>query len=106
MVERVNGTIKKGTILKENYADKEEMNSTLIAFLVHYMLYRRHGSLRKEHNVKTPFNAIEKPVVSKAEPWFELKHEIFNQNPLQFKNKILSLQQNKSSSFHKQRCGT
>jgi len=81
MVERVNGTIKNGTILKENYSDiyiehsrnKEEMNSTLIAFLVHYMLYRRHGSLRKEHNVKTPFNAIEKPVVSKAEPWFELK---------------------------------
>jgi len=81
MVERVNGTIKKGTILKENYSDiyiehsrnKEEMNSALISFLVHYMLYRRHGSLRKELNIKTPFNAVEKPVVSKAEPWFELK---------------------------------
>ena len=68
MVESVNRTIKNGTILKENYADiyiehsrnKEEMNSALIAFLVHYMLYRRHGSLRKELNVKTPFDAIEK----------------------------------------------
>jgi len=49
------------------------MNSALISFLVLYMLYRRHGSLRKELDVKTPFNAIEKPKVSKAEPWFELK---------------------------------
>jgi hypothetical protein len=30
-----------------------------------------------ELNVKTPFNAIEKPVVSKAEPWFVLKYQIF-----------------------------
>ena len=45
MVERANGIIKKGTILKENYADiyiehsgnKEEMNSALMAFLVYYM---------------------------------------------------------------------
>ncbi len=28
--------------------------SALIAFLVHYILYRRHGGLRKELNVKTP----------------------------------------------------
>jgi len=52
------------------------------------MLYRRHGGIRKELNVKTTFDAIEKPVVSKAEPWFELKPEIFYQTPLQFKNKI------------------
>jgi len=49
------------------------MNSALISFLVYYILYRRHGGLRKELKVKTPFDAIEKPVVSKAEPWFELK---------------------------------
>jgi len=41
------------------------MNSAFMAFLVYYMLYRRHGGLRKELNVKTPFDAIEK--------WFELK---------------------------------
>jgi hypothetical protein len=33
------------------------------------MLSRRHGSLRKELNVKTPFNAIEK--------WYQLKPELF-----------------------------
>jgi len=44
---------------------------------VYYMLYRRHGGVRKELGVKTPFQAIEKPVVSKAEPWFMLKPEIF-----------------------------
>jgi hypothetical protein len=40
------------------------MNNALINFLLHYILYRRHGSLRKELNVKTPYQAIEKPVVS------------------------------------------
>ena len=46
MVERANGIIKKETILKENYANKEEMNDALIVFLVYYMLYRRHGDLK------------------------------------------------------------
>jgi len=62
-----------------------------MAFLFYYMLYRRHGGARKELRVKTPFQAIEKPVVSKAEPWFMLKNEIFNQNPCIFKNKIVIL---------------
>jgi hypothetical protein len=55
-------------------------------------LDRRHGGVRKEPGVKTPFRAVEKPVVSKAEPWFVLKPEIFKQNPFIFKNKILCLQ--------------
>jgi len=59
-IERVNGTIKNGTIFKEIYTDKEEMNNGLIAFLVYYMLYRRHGGVRKETGVKTPFQAVEK----------------------------------------------
>ena len=83
MVERVNGTIKNGTILREIYGNKNEMNSALMAFLVHYMLYKRHGGLRKELNVKTPMQAIEK--------WFGMKPEIFKQQPLEFKNKILAL---------------
>jgi transposase-like protein len=98
MVERANGTIKKGTILKEEYKNKKEMNEDLMAFLLHYILYRRHGSLRKELNVKTPFQAIEK--------WFEMKPEIFNQTPLEFKNKILALKQIDESGFHKQPCET
>jgi len=97
MVERVNGTIKNGTILKKTYTNKEEMNNDLIAFLVHYMLYKRHGGLRKEINVKTPYQAVEK--------WFELKPDIFKENPLLFKYKILFLHNN-NSSFLKQPCET
>jgi transposase InsO family protein len=94
MVERANGIIKKETILKENYANKEEMNDALMAFLVYYMLYRRHGGVRKELNVKTPFQAVEK--------WFMLKSEIFKQNPCEFKNKIILLKPIENPSFHKQ----
>ena len=91
MVERADGIIKKGTILKENYANiyiehgrnKEEMNDALMAFPVYYMLYGRHGGVRKELRVKTPFQAVEK--------WFMLKPEIFKQNPFILKNKILCL---------------
>ncbi len=36
------------------------MNNALIAFLVHYMLYKRHGGVRRELNVKTPYQAVEK----------------------------------------------
>jgi len=60
------------------------------------LLYRRLGGVRKELSLKTPLQAVEKPVVSKAEPWFMLKPEIFKQNPCIFKNKILYLQSNKS----------
>jgi transposase-like protein len=98
MVERANGIIKKETILKDNYANKEEMNDALMAFLVYYMLYRRHGGVRKELNVKTPFQAVEK--------WFMLKPEIFKQNPSEFKNKIILLNPNQNPSFHQQPCET
>lgn len=73
MVERANGIIKSNTILREQYASKEEMETHLLKFLVFYLLYRRHGSLKKELGVKTPFEAVEK--------WFELNPEIFLQNP-------------------------
>ena len=43
-------------------------------------LYRGHGSIRKELNAKTPFNAIE--------IWNTLKREIFTITPDEFKNKI------------------
>lgn len=60
MVERVNGTIKNNTILKTMYNNKVEMTDGLILFLIYYNINRRHGSIRKEMNVKTPFQAIEK----------------------------------------------
>ena len=53
MVERANGIIKSNTILTEQYATKEEMNTHLMKFLVYYLLYRRRGSLKKEIGVKT-----------------------------------------------------
>jgi len=66
MVERANGIIKKETILKDNYANiyiehsrnKEEMNNALMAFLVYYMLYRRHGVLRKRTKLENSFSAV------------------------------------------------
>ncbi len=94
MVERVNGTIKRATILKDHYNNKQEMITALNTFLIYYLIYRRHGGIRKELNVKTPFNAIEK--------WHELKPEIFIEKPIDFKNKILNLKQDYNSSFLKQ----
>jgi transposase InsO family protein len=87
MVERVNGTIKNNTIKINQFGKIEDLQSNLTDFLINYNLYRRHGSLRKELNVKAPINAIEK--------WFELEPEIFKENPLRFKNKILNLLQSK-----------
>jgi len=51
--------------------------------LVCYMLYRRRGSLNRELGVKTPYEAVEK--------WYALKPEIFSENPLQFLQKVLTL---------------
>jgi len=83
MVERDNGTIKNNTILKYDYSDKAELKNDLQDFLIYYNLYRRHGSLRNELNVKTPFEAIEK--------WYQLKPEIFRITPTEFKQKLLLL---------------
>lgn len=97
MVERANGTIKNGTILKNEYNDSTEMSKDLMEFLVYYNLYRRHGSLRKELDVKTPFQAIEK--------WFTLKPELFKIKPEEFKNKIFNLKKN-NTTYHQQPCET
>jgi IS30 family transposase len=86
MVERANGIIKKDTILKTKYTDYEEMTTDLYRFMLFYNLNRRHGSLRKELNVKTPFNAVEK--------WYELKPEIFKISPQKFKENLLILHSN------------
>lgn len=86
MVERVNGTIKNDTILKTKYQSLLDMKIDLNRFLLFYNFNRRHGSIRKELNVKTPFDAIQK--------WYELKPEIFKISPSHFKENILNLIQN------------
>ena len=53
MVERFNGTIKKGTILKENYKNTEGMSNALLVLQVHYILYKRHEGLGRELNALT-----------------------------------------------------
>jgi hypothetical protein len=83
MVEKANDIIKSKTIKITKYSNLKQMNQDLMSFLVHYNLYRRHGSLRRELKVKTPYNAVEK--------WYELDPKIFKENPLIFKNKILNL---------------
>jgi len=101
MVERANGIIKSNTILREHYDTKEEMETHLMSFLVYYLLYRRHGSLKRELGVKTPFEAVEK--------WFELKPESFLEPPLLFKQKILFLKNKikaKKVCFNQQPCET
>jgi len=86
MVERVNGTIKNNTILKFKYENLTQMNKDLIDFLIFYNLNRRHGSLRKELNVKTPLQALEK--------WYSLKPEIFKISPEVFKQILINLNSN------------
>lgn len=76
MVKRVNGTIKNNTILKTQYQSLFETKNDLTKFLSFYNFNRRHGSIRKELKVKTPFDAIEK--------WDQLKPEIFKIIPNQF----------------------
>jgi transposase-like protein len=98
MVEKANDIIKNGTIKRNHYSSLEEMNHDLMNFLVHYNLYRRHGSLRRELKVKTPFNAVEK--------WCELDPEIFKENPIEFKAKILNLHTNYKASCTQQPCET
>lgn len=86
MVERVNGTIKNNTILKNKYMNSSEMGQDLARFILFYNVFKRHGSLRKELDVKTPMEAIYK--------WHKLKPEIFKTNPDEFKNKLLVLKSN------------
>jgi hypothetical protein len=77
--------IKNKTIKITKYTNLGMMNQDLMNFLLHYNLYRRHGSLRKKLKVKTPFNAIEK--------WNQLDPEIFTETPEVFKIKLLILNQ-------------
>jgi transposase-like protein len=98
MVEKANDIIKKKTIKQNQYDSVKEMDEDLTSFLIHYNLYRRHGSLRRELNVKTPFDAVVK--------WHELDEKTFNQNPDDFKNKILNLKLEFKARYKEQPCET
>ncbi len=86
MAEKVNDTIKSNTLKKEIYKDVNEMKTSLMLFLVYYNIDRRHGSLRGEIWVKTPYNALEY--------WYNIKPEIFYEDLLDFKEKLLTIKNN------------
>jgi hypothetical protein len=65
--------------------------------LLQLNVFRRHGSLRKELNVKTPLKAVYK--------WYELKPEIFKITPIDFENKLLTLKE-KLVNLNQQPCET
>ena len=87
IVKKANDIIKQKTGKITDYQNLQEMNNDLMKFLMFCNLYRRHGSLRKELKVKTPFNAVKK--------WHELDPDIFKETLASFKNKILNLQTEK-----------
>lgn len=73
MVERVNGTIKNKTIKAITYHNIIELKADLDKFLVFYNLNRRHGSLKRELKVRTPFEAVQ--------CWYRMKPELFKKHP-------------------------
>lgn len=54
-----------------------ELKADLNKFLIYYLFTRRHGSLRRELKVKTPYEAIES--------WFQSKAELFKISPDEFR---------------------
>lgn len=85
MVERVNHTIKQATYKITKFNNTQEMEASLIQFLIFYNINRRHSSLQKEIKIRTPFDALEL--------WYKTNPELFNTSPLKFKNKLLKLHQ-------------
>jgi transposase InsO family protein len=94
MVERANGIIKANTIKKESYATTSSMQTALMHFLVYFILHRRHGSLRKELQVRTPYQAVEK--------WYKINPNLFKETPSQFQEKVLNLIPKKQARIKEQ----
>ncbi len=69
--------------LKVKYQNHLEMRQDLTR-LLYYYIHSRHGSLRRELNVKAPLGAVQN--------WHELKPELFKITSDEFKNNVLSLQ--------------
>ena len=76
MVERVNGVIKDSTIKATEYKNIEELRKDLNKFLIYYNLNRKHGGLRKELKVRTPYEALKR--------WYEIEPDIFKISPDEF----------------------
>ncbi len=83
MVERANGIIKDATVKANSYENLKQMEEDLDRFLLYYIFSRRHGSLRKELGVRTPYEAVEK--------WYNLEPEIFKSTPEMFKVYAITL---------------
>ena len=81
MVERVNGTIKDKTIKVITYSTIVELKVDLDKFLIFYNLSRRHGSLKRELKVRTPFDALE--------CWYRIDTDIFRKSPDMFRADLL-----------------
>lgn len=77
MVERANGIIKDHTVKVTNYNNLQEMITDLDKFLLYYLFARRHSSLKKELNVRTPYEALQS--------WYNLEPDLFRQTPEMFK---------------------
>lgn len=76
MVERVNGVIKDSTIKATEYKNIEELRKDLNKFLIYYNLNKKHGGLRKELKVRTPYEALKR--------WYEIEPNIFKISPDEF----------------------
>ncbi|MBP5241066.1 MAG: hypothetical protein J6Z26_04080, partial [Bacteroidales bacterium] len=64
------------------------LSDDLDQFLVYYNLYRRHGGLVKELNVRTPIEACVK--------WLELQPELFHRKILIIGKNVINLQRENS----------
>ncbi len=83
MVERVNGTIKEATVKVNTYHSFKEMATDLNRFLLYYLFNRRHGSLKKELGVRTPYEALKK--------WYNLEPTLFKIHPDLFRHQAFAL---------------
>lgn len=86
MVEKVNDTVKSNTLKIHEYPNINEMVIDLLQFMVYYNLERRHSSLKSEIWVKTPFQALEY--------WYNLNPEIFKEDLVEFKARLLTIKNN------------
>ena len=69
---------RKSPLLYEDPENIDDVKKDLNKFLIYYNFHRRHGSLRKELKVRTPFDAVQS--------WFQTKPEIFKILPGMFQN--------------------
>ena len=61
--------------------DETELKADLDKFLVYYNLNRRHGGLKKELKVRTPFEAVE--------CWYRMNPEICIKSPDMIRAELL-----------------